>query len=235
MNQEIVRTYIEGLDDELGGGIMQGHVVLVSGTPGTMKSSTILSMMYENNVRNQAKCLYLSLEERKDSLNTTMDRLGMTEHHPDTFSIVDIARLRLDRDNVEEQKDWFSIMRKFITKRVENEGVDILAIDSLTALYTLTELNNPRSQIFHFFGYLKDLGITVFLISEMDMDSQAYGSYKEDFLADGTILLRYHELQDTTVQLRMRVVKMRHSNHYRGHLALMHRNNKFIVSPIVTD
>ena len=48
LTQELLRTYIEGLDEELGGGIQKGHVVLVSGTPGTMKSSSILYMMYQN-------------------------------------------------------------------------------------------------------------------------------------------------------------------------------------------
>jgi len=230
-----VKTHIDGLDEELGGGILKGHVVLVSGTPGTMKSSSILYMMYQNNIRHGARCLYLSLEERKESLQTTMDRLGMTGYDPEKFSIVDIARLRMEKEGVEEKKDWFQIIKKFIQRRVESEGVDFIAIDSLTALYTLTELSNPRLQIFHFFGFLKELGVNVFLISEMDMDSQAYGNYKEDFLADGTFLLHYHEQHDTSVQLRMRIVKMRHANHYRGQMALMHRNGKLMVAPIVAD
>ena len=231
----MLKTYIEGLDDELDGGILKGHTVLMSGTPGTMKSTTVLSIMYENNVHEKAKCLYLSLEEGKDSLNMTMDRLGMTPPDPDTFSIVDIAKLRLEKGSIEENKDWFAIMEKFIQRRMESEGIDILAIDSLTALYTLTELSNPRKQIFHFFGFLKKLNINTFLITEMDADSQNYGNFKEDFLADGTILLHYAEQPDTTVQLRMRVVKMRHSNHYRGHLALLHRNGKLMVTPVIID
>src|SRR5205823_1239634 len=34
-----IRTYIDGLDEVLGGGLPAGHVVLVSGLPGTMKST----------------------------------------------------------------------------------------------------------------------------------------------------------------------------------------------------
>ena len=39
MARELVKTYIKGFDEKLGGGIPEGSVVLVVGEPGTMKSS----------------------------------------------------------------------------------------------------------------------------------------------------------------------------------------------------
>ena len=41
-----IKTYIEGFDEILDGGIPEGHVVLVCGTPGTMKTSLTYSIMY---------------------------------------------------------------------------------------------------------------------------------------------------------------------------------------------
>src|SRR3990172_428152 len=54
-----VKTYIEGLDDTLDGGIPKGHVVLVSGSPGTMKTSVTFSILYHN-VKAGSKGLYIS-------------------------------------------------------------------------------------------------------------------------------------------------------------------------------
>ncbi|MFQ5553017.1 MAG: RAD55 family ATPase, partial [Thermoplasmata archaeon] len=45
---ERVPTFVEGFDQALGGGIPEGSVVLVCGTPGTMKTSLVFSVLYHN-------------------------------------------------------------------------------------------------------------------------------------------------------------------------------------------
>ena len=72
-----VRTYIRGLDEQLQGGIPKGHVVLLAGKPGTMKSSVAFNMLY-NNARNDGNgCVYVTLEQSRDSLLENMTGLGM--------------------------------------------------------------------------------------------------------------------------------------------------------------
>jgi len=41
----LIKTFVRGFDEEIGGGIPQGHVVLVAGPPGTMKSSLAYSIL----------------------------------------------------------------------------------------------------------------------------------------------------------------------------------------------
>ena len=48
MAQDRIRTYIRGFDEQLEGGIPKGHVVLFSGTPGTMKSSVTWNILWHN-------------------------------------------------------------------------------------------------------------------------------------------------------------------------------------------
>src|SRR3989337_2108751 len=43
-----VRTFIDGFDELLGGGVPKGSVVLVSGAAGTMKTAMTFSILYEN-------------------------------------------------------------------------------------------------------------------------------------------------------------------------------------------
>ncbi|HDP96552.1 MAG TPA: hypothetical protein ENN25_02535, partial [Euryarchaeota archaeon] len=78
-NIERVKTFIEGLDERLGGGIKKGHVILLAGTPGTMKSSIALNILYNNSYLKGSKVLYISIEESRESLMMAMKNLGMTD------------------------------------------------------------------------------------------------------------------------------------------------------------
>lgn len=231
----MIRTYIEGFDEILGGGIPDGHTVLISGNPGTMKSSVCLNLLYNNQKFDKRKGLYISLEEGKESLLTSMKKLKIGEFEEKNMFIVDLGKLRIEYDEVDRAQDWLKIITEYITRRVKEDGFKIVVLDSLTALYSLIELDNPRQELFHFFGFLRKQGVTTLLISEMTPGSDAYGPYREDFLADGNILLRLHEVGDTDIQLRIRCMKMRHANHHRGYFALIHRGDRFMVTPVISE
>ncbi len=231
----MIKTYIDGFDEALAGGIPEGHTVLISGTPGTMKSSVCLNLLYKNHKNSKKRSLYVSLEETKESLLTGMDRLNMRDFDEKDLFIVDLARLRMEYDEVDQMQDWMRFITEYLTRRVKEDKIDIVAIDSLTALYSLIELEKPRQQLFHFFGFLKKLGVTSLLISEMNPGSDAFGPYREDFLADGNIMLKLHEVGDTGVQLRIRCVKMRHMNHDRTYFVLMHRGDRFLVTSVISE
>src|SRR5207244_910383 len=59
-----IPTKMEGLDDVLGGGIPDGGVVLVSGAPGTMKTSLTYHILHENAL-DGVRGLYVSLEQSR--------------------------------------------------------------------------------------------------------------------------------------------------------------------------
>ena len=232
---ERVKTFIEGLDERLGGGIKKGHVILLAGTPGTMKSSIALNVIYNNSYLKGLKVLYISIEESRESLLMAMKNLGMTDIDSSKIFIVDIGRLRLEHSDADIGRDWFRILKEYLRKKVEVEGIDMLVIDSLTAIYALTTLENPRQELFHFFGFLKRLGVTSILISETESDGKSFGPYHEDFLADGTVLMKFVEVGESAIQLRMRIVKMRHSKIHHGYLTLLFKDGEFTVTTPISD
>src|SRR2546425_12801669 len=69
-----LQTHVEGFDEALGGGIPRGSLVLVAGTPGTMKTALPFSILYEN-VKAGSKALYVSLEESQADLRASMAEL----------------------------------------------------------------------------------------------------------------------------------------------------------------
>lgn len=227
-----VSTYIRGLDDLLGGGVPEGNIVLVTGTPGARKTSLVFHVLY-NNALHGRKGLFISLEQGERELGLAMSSLGMDDLDEDGLYVLDAARLRVELDNLEVEKDWMEIIRRVIQESVLANQRELLAIDPLDVLYALGSLQNPRRELFHFFNFLRELGQTTFLISEAPVGTPGLSKYGEDFLADGVFLLRHYDVGETEVQLRMRCVKMRRTAHEEGYYALRHDEAGFYVTNII--
>lgn len=230
-----VKTYVDGFDDLLGGGIPEGSVVLVAGTPGTMKTALTFSLLYEN-VKAGSKALYISLEESQEDLRAAMSDLGLADLDDLELYILDIGKIRLEHKEEELAKNWLEILQKYIEQRVRMNGFDLVAVDSLEALYSLSRLDHPRRDLFHFFGFLKGLDATTFLISEVSTANDGrIGRYDEEFLADGILYLRHFEKGETDVQLRLRCVKMRRTRHEQGYFALIREKGRFQITRAISE
>ena len=72
-------TGIEEFDRVLGGGIVEGSVILLGGEPGAGKSTLLLQLC--GNVCGQAKVLYISGEESSSQIKLRAKRLGIDTHN----------------------------------------------------------------------------------------------------------------------------------------------------------
>ena len=221
-----VRTHVAGFDEALEGGIPKGHVVLLGGPSGTMKTSLGLSLVHRNRA-DGVRGLYVSLEEGRASLLRTMARLGM---EPKDDFIVDIAGLRTEHEAADETRGWLQILREYLERRQEKELFGLVVIDSLNSLYALAKMTDPRTDLFHFFTFLRGLGVTAVLISEATDSSSPFPDH-EDFLADGAIQLRYADGGDGRVSVEIRCLKMRHANHRRDWFRLDVEDGGFVARP----
>ncbi|MFO8110510.1 MAG: ATPase domain-containing protein [Thermoplasmata archaeon] len=229
-----IKMYIEGFDELLKGGIPQGHIVLIRGGPGTFKSSITLNTLSNNAELDGKKALYLSLEESKESLEATAKGLGLKEWDEENFLIADVSKIRLEHNDTEDTHNWIKIVEKYIHRRVE-DGFELIALDSMSALYSLMEFKNPRKELFKFFGVLKKLNINVFLITESWEEAGKSDMYGEDFLSDGIIYLKYHHISETEIQLWIRCVKMRQVDHTKNYYALLHEGNHFQIARVISE
>ncbi|OGS64044.1 MAG: hypothetical protein A3K59_03455 [Euryarchaeota archaeon RBG_19FT_COMBO_69_17] len=232
-SEDRIPTYVAGLDERLGGGVPKGHLVLVSGPPGSLKSSLVFRILYSEAIHRDASCLYLSMEQSRESLGAQMRALGMDPGKAKGVHVIDVRALRKELEEMREQPRWILGLRRQLARYKEELGCDLLAIDSLDALYALTPFENPRNEIFTFFEELRDLQATSYLVAEIARDSTRFAKYGvEEFLADTIIHLRLREMDAglaTTVRRYIGVVKMRGVNHDMDYYPLLVDGNTFEI------
>lgn len=229
-----IKTYVEGFDEILNGGIPHGSVVLIAGTTGTMKSSFAYSILY-NNARHGIKALYLALQHSEKNLLAQMENFGMPyEKVAGSLYILDRYKLQ---EGIEKyfKKTFFDTLLEHLLLLKQDFNYELVAIDCLSALETISELRNPRTDIFRFFDWLRKLDATSFLITEMSPDSKSYGRYDEDFLADSVIHLKMEEISEVKVQRRVKCVKLRTSLHSTDWYVLFFGDNRFRIAEVISE
>ena len=227
-----VKTYIKDLDERMQGGIPQGYVVLVCGTAGSMKSSFTFNIIYNAAKHEGKKGLYVSLEQERCSLIRQMKKLGM--NIKDVKELITLIELREpikigSKDTFFKKGDWMSVLLTQIQSYKKTMDFELLIIDSLDALYALTTIKDPRTEIFHFFRGLRNLGITTFIITEMPQSRKEFGKYEvESFLSDGIIHLSIERLGNTVGRF-VNIAKMRETKHATDFFPLVVDENGFAI------
>ena len=218
-----VRTHAESMDRILDGGVPSGHVVLIAGEPGTMKTSLAYSVLYEN-ARRGTRGLYVTLEQNRESLLDHVAGLGFEPAKTtETLSVLDLATLRR---KMGRESPWLDLFRMYAQSVRVGFPYDLFVLDSLDALEVVAGFRDPRQDLFELYTWLRGLKCTSLLIKEMppttaDRSPDAFGRHGEDYLADGVVHLRRDKRGDFEVRRRVRVVKMRGAHHDTGYHALV--------------
>jgi len=119
--------------------------------------------------------------------------------------------------------------KTYLTDIADREDYDLLVIDPLNALYTLTTIKNPRKEVYRFFTELRQLEMTSFLISEIHQGDNRFGKYGvEDFLSDAIIHLDYRREKDI-LERYIGIVKMRYTNHNLQYYPLFYNRTGFTI------
>jgi len=237
MAEDRIRLFVKGLDERMEGGVPKGHLVLVCGRAGTMKSTFCFNTLFKGAKFQKTRGIYVTLEQSRTSLLEQMIKLGMD---PRTLSesgiiVIDLTRLRKETAGKATSTDinWLDSIVTTVQSYKNKYGCEILVLDSLAALYSLTQMKNPRSDVYFTFERLRDLGMTTFVISEMlDPDKQIFGMFGvEDFLADGILHFEL-ERDNRRVNLFLSVVKMRKTSHERNYFPIIFdKTNGFEIVP----
>ena len=163
-----IKTSMEELDRVLGGGVVQGSMVLVGGDPGIGKSTLLLQVCKLLSDAGH-KILYISGEESLQQIKMRAQRIGEFNEN---------LRL-LCETNLE-----------IISTTIENEKPEAVIIDSIQTMYNEEVSSAPGSvsQVRESTGILmkiaKGMGISVFIVGHVTKDGSVAGPRVLEHMVD---------------------------------------------------
>ncbi|BCD60226.1 MULTISPECIES: DNA repair protein RadA [unclassified Nitratiruptor] len=178
-----ISTGSEELDLVLGGGLVEGSLVLVGGSPGVGKS-TLLLKTCANLAKSGKKVLYVSAEESASQIKMRADRIEA--NHPNLFLLNEL-------------------ILENIVSHLHTDSYDLLVIDSIQTIYSeeITTAPGTVSQVkavtFELMRIAKSMKLPVFIIGHITKEGSIAGPRVLEHMVD-TVL--YFE-GDSSKEIRM--------------------------------
>jgi len=186
------KTGMGELDRVLGGGLVQGSVVLLSGEPGIGKSTLLLQISHE--LSQAKKVLYISGEESKGQLKLRAERLGVC-----MGELYILTETNLDGIEAE-------------CKRLTP---DVLIVDSIQTIYSerFTSVAGSITQVrecaMSFIAYAKESGAAVFLVGHINKEGGISGPKVLEHMVDAVLYFEGDRRQSYRI---VRAIKNRYGS-----------------------
>ncbi|TRZ88484.1 MAG: circadian clock protein KaiC [Methanosarcinales archaeon] len=191
-----VNTGIPGLDGLIEGGIPEGFVVIVTGPPGTGKTTFSLQFLMEG-IRNNERCIFFSFEEMAEQLIKQTIRFGW-----DIGEYVDKGYLEIFGFSRFSTEEIIEIIDIFKPKRI--------VFDSLNIFSDISDFRRSP-QWRNILKVIKDKKITCLAVTEKSHGDSANEFDDFDFMGDGVISFDKKQKNefDTYPTCKIQIQKMR--------------------------
>ncbi len=207
-----IPTGVAGLDQMLGGGFPAGHVVLITGLPGTGKTCLALQFLLDGTQRGE-KAVFLSLEEDVPQLLETARQFRWPVDDAIARGLLKVVRL----DPKETRQSLHRIQGE-LGHELAGLGAKRIVVDSVSLLNMLSD-DEPgrRATLFALAAACRAAGATTVLTAEADpLHPEVSRDGLSEYVADGVVVLGYRTAVDGhRVGLALRILKMRRTPHVR--------------------
>ena len=219
MTQTYLTSGITGLDILLDNkGIPSGNSVLVSGGPGSGKTTFAIQYLVHGAVEQNQPGLYISLDEEPEDIKRNMLNFGWDLAQLENEIIFMFINVSPVRSGIAERSGLMQLgMKEFkLVRLIEaiKEGIDeIKAIRVVIDPVTMFMLQYPDEEerthaMRDLIAELKQTGCTHLLVSELRGTGQDREYQFEEYLTQGVILLRTHQREGKIIRI-LQIEKMR--------------------------
>lgn len=200
-----ISSGIPEFDELLGGGIEEGSSTLISGPPGTGKSSLAVQFVKSATDQGQQAAMFLF----EESFNTLLNRcsgIGLDLHAPYESGLLAVHQI----DPAEMSPGEFT----HAVCRAADSGAKVVIIDSLNGyLNAMPEASFLSTHLHEVLTYLGQRGVVTFLVGvQQGMVGAMTTGLDMSYMADNVLILRYFEARGA-VQKAISVFKKRGSAH----------------------
>ncbi len=188
-NEKRIKTQLSELDRVLGGGIVEGSLILVGGDPGIGKSTLLLQI--SEKVSQKGKVLYVSGEESGEQIKMRAERLGVSSEN-----LLVLPHTELDT----------------IISTANSEHPSVMIIDSIQTIYKNDIASAPgsmtqvREVTHHIMRYAKENSVAVFIVGHVTKDGNIAGPMMLEHMVDCVL---YFEGERTQSYRVLRTIKNR--------------------------
>lgn len=184
-----ISSGIKEFDRVLGGGIVAGSLVLISGEPGIGKSTILLQMC--RYIDKNLKILYVSGEESPKQIKMRAERLGVFSEGISILSETDLSSIK---ERILEQKPDIAIIDSIQT--ISREDIS-------SSPGSITQVKECTSE---FMRIAKSSGIPIFLIGHVNKEGSIAGPKVMEHMVDAVLYFEGERSLDCRI---LRAVKNR--------------------------
>ena len=227
-------TGIHGLDEITLGGLPRGRPTLVCGGAGCGKTLLGMEFLVRGATEFDEPGVCLSFEETADELTSNVASLGFDLATLIARKKLAIDHIYLERSLIEETGEYdLEALFVRLGHAVDSVGAKRVLLDSVEALFA--ELENQsvlRAELRRLFRWLKERDLTTIVTGERGQATLTRHGL-EEYLSDCVILLD-HQVTETVLTRRLRVVKYRGSTHGMNEYPFLIESDGISVLPVTS-
>ncbi len=183
LNETRLTTDIAELDRVLGGGLVEGSVILVSGEPGIGKSTLTLNVC-ANIAKTVKKVLYISGEESGGQISLRAKRLGIANEN---IFLVSETNLENILATLEKEKPDFTVI----------DSIQVISSPNLPG--TAGSIGQVRFCAESLIGHAKKNGIPLVIVGHVTKDGNLAGPKILEHMVDAVLLIEGERHQNMRI------------------------------------
>ena len=227
-------TGIHGLDEITLGGLPRGRPTLVCGGAGCGKTLLGIEFLVRGATLFGEPGVCVSFEETEEELTSNVESLGFNLATLVKQKKLAIDHVQVERNLIEETGDY-DLAALFVRMghAVDAIGAKRVLLDSVEALFAgLEDESVLRSELRRLFRWLKDRNLTTIVTGERGQGTLTRHGL-EEYISDCVILLD-HQVRETILTRRLRVVKYRGSTHGMNEYPFLIESDGISVLPVTS-